>query len=334
MTPLVTILVPTIGARLAYLPDTMRSIADQTFTDFEVKILDNASPEPAHARFVAWAATDRRIEVLRVPERVPQFENFNRGILASRGRYVAFMHDDDVYRPRYLEAQLALLETHPACGIAGSNYDFVDGNGEVTERRHWIKKTEVWSGKRYITNLLSRGRNCIPMPGIVYRKEVFGGRGFDLDVPPYFGDFVLLMRMAETWDLAVVEEAVVGVRRHEGQESLSMPFSRAFEYRTRVLKDYCAEYYARHPEDVRFMRQLERRVDLVHRIAMMWGWLNADSAVEALACAEKYPVTKGRLVDDGVATLLRTLAPRYGESRVRPKNVLGLARRISGTLGV
>jgi hypothetical protein len=70
---------------------------------------------------------------------------------------------------------------------------------------------------------------------------------------------------------------------------------------------------------------------------MMWGWLNASTVEEARACAERYPPRRGRLVDDGVASVMDRLGPAWARARLERetgKSVLGFARRISGSLGV
>lgn len=125
-TPTITILVPSIG-RMAYLPETRRCVSTQTRRDFEVLVLDNASPPDAQRFFADWARDDERVKILRVDERVPMFTNFNRGMRETKTELVTFFHDDDVYLPRFLEVLAGALERRPAAAFAGSNFDFVDG---------------------------------------------------------------------------------------------------------------------------------------------------------------------------------------------------------------
>src|SRR5690242_20731661 len=92
--PAVTICVPTIG-RTATLAATLDSIRAQSFPDYEVLILDNASVAGAQDIIRRFANNDDRISVLRVDHRIPMFDNFQRGVDQARGRYVTFFHDDD-----------------------------------------------------------------------------------------------------------------------------------------------------------------------------------------------------------------------------------------------
>ena len=314
--PLVSICVPTIG-RAEYLPTTIRRVEEQTLRDFEVIVLDNAAPRDVVREFLEpFAKRDSRVRLERCEPRIPMFANFNRGLRAARGRYVVFFHDDDIYATDLLEQAVGVLDRHPRAAFFGTNYDFVDETGLVTEERRWIERDAVVPGRVYIEDVITRGRNLVPMPGIVFRHEVVKD-GFDEALPFHFGDFVLLMRMAEGHDVALHATPLVQIRRHHEQASQSMPLSRAIPLRTQVLVDYLREYEARHPEDAGLVRRLHRRVALGHRAGLAWGWVNALDPAEAEACAEGL----GRGFLDASARRLL-----LGLDRVGARNALGSSR--------
>lgn len=287
---MVTVCVPTIG-RMEYLPAVVEAMAAQTFTDYEILVLDNDSPEPAKTFLEEWAAKEPRVKLMRVSPRVPMFDNFDRGIRAAKGRYVTFVHDDDVYLPHFIDAQVKLLEQSPRAGFSGAAFDLVDEQGKTVERRRWVPKTAIWPGKRYIETLVRTGRNLIPMPGLMYRTEVFGGRGFDRDVSPYFGDFTILSRIAERYDVGVIAEPVMYVRKHTAQASRSFPVSEWAPMRSETLRAYCTEYLGRHPEDAAFVAKLRRSVEIRHRVALLWGWASAEERRESRVCTELFGQT-------------------------------------------
>lgn len=281
--PLITILVPSIG-RMDFLPEVRRCLASQTRRDYSVIVLDNASPAAAREFFARWADDETHVLVARSDERIPMFSNFNRGMRMVDTPFVTFFHDDDVYLPRFLEVLVSALEDHPRAAFAGSNFDFVDEKGEVTERRRWIKRTELWSGERYIAELVGRSRNPVPMPGLVFRRDAFGADGFDESLPIHFGDFVLLMRAAEQRGIVACAEPVVRIRRHGAQAS-AIPFSRTIALRTMLMHQYLDEYAAR-GTPARDVAGLRRRVALAHRVGMVWGWLSSGQASERQACLD------------------------------------------------
>ena len=322
--PRVTVCVPTIG-RLEYLAATRASIEAQTFAEFEVLVLDNASADDGRALLEDWAARDARVRVLRVEPRIPMFENFNRGLLAARGDYVTFCHDDDTVAPELLARQVAFLDAHPRAGFSGSNYDYIDERGQVIEQRRLVRATEVWSGLRYIRALVRSGRNPLTMQSIFYRRAALPAGGIDTRLPIHYGDFVFLMRMAESWDVGLVAESLVQVRRHAAQASSSMTLSRGIALRTEVLGAYVDELAARRPHARGLVAELRAGLALSHRTGLVWGWLSARDPEEARACARG--LGSGPL-DVALGAVLRGLGAIAPASGARRERLAAAARRL------
>lgn len=280
--PLVSICVPTIG-RVEYLSAALQSLREQTYENYEVIVLDNASGPEAQSVLTEFVANNSNARILRVNERVPMFANFNRGIRAAVGEYVVFFHDDDHYDSRFLDAHVTMLEANPQAAFAGSNWNMINSEGRVTVRRRLIRKTGTWNGRDFIERLVRRGRSELATPALVFRREVVKTCGFDERCPIHWGDFTILMRIAEQWDVAVVAEPLFSWRSHE-QNSSRMAFSQSIPLRTSVLRDYCSEYAVRHPEDLEFLNRLKRLVDRGHHRGLLWGWLVASNDAESRAC--------------------------------------------------
>lgn len=325
--PRITILLPTIG-RMDYLPMTRRCLREQTRQDYRVIVLDNGSPPDAAAWFAAWAREDPRVEVARADPRVPMFANFNRGMRAVDTELVTFFHDDDEYLPDYLEVLAGALEEHPRAAFSGSNYDYIDATGAVTEERRWIRRTEVWDAPRYLRELVGRGRNPVPMPGLVFRRSAFPAEGFDESLPIHFGDFVLLLRAAEHGGMVAVTRPVVRIRMHVGQAS-AVPRSRAIALRSEILAAYLDEYGARHPDDRALVEAMRNRIALTHRAGMLWGWVIGADDDERRACLDA--LGDGRL--DAAARRVLTWADELGlRPRRTDSRLMKLARRGAGFL--
>jgi glycosyltransferase involved in cell wall biosynthesis len=318
--PVVSICVPTIG-RVEYLPEVEASLSAQTFRDFEVLVLDNESPAEAEWQIRGWAERDPRVRVLRVSPRVPMFENFRRGIVATRGKYVTFCHDDDAVFPTFLERNVAFMESHPEAAFAGSNYVFMDGSGKIFEERAWIRRTETWDGRRYIRALMRRGRNPITMQSVFYRREPIVEH-FDATISPHYGDFVILMRMAEHGRVGFIAETLVKVRQHDGQAS-KWPVSRGIPLRTQILLDYCRELRSRWPADE--VAALERDVRRAHALYLAWGWLAAPDREEADACIASM---NGSKLESGLAAVLRGV-DRIGATPAARRRIADFARRVA-----
>jgi len=281
--PRITILVPSIG-RMEYLPLTRRCANDQTRKDFRILILDNASPPEARAFFADWAKQDPRVEVVRADTRLPMFTNFNRGMRAVKTELVTFFHDDDFYEPDYLEVLIAELDRFPQAAFSGSNWSYIDETGAIMERRRWIERTEHWDMRRYMEELVGRGRNPVSMPGLVFRRDAFPPEGFDEEISIHYGDFIILLRAAEDRGMVAVEKQVVRIRKHSGQAS-AQPLS-MLALRTELMSKYLDDYAGRHPEDHALVAKLRKRIALTHRTGLVWGWLTGKDAGEREHCLE------------------------------------------------
>jgi glycosyltransferase involved in cell wall biosynthesis len=142
-TPAVSIIVPAYNTA-HLIGETLESIAAQTYTDYEVIVVNDGSPDTP--------ALERALEPHR--ERIVYLRQENRGvsaarntaIRASRGEYIALIDSDDTWEPEYLEVQVAALEADPTLDVvypdarivgdhpkAGRTYmDVYPSRGEVT----------------------------------------------------------------------------------------------------------------------------------------------------------------------------------------------------------
>ena len=136
-TPKVSVLLTTYnGAPL--LAETLDSLLAQRFTDFEVVIVDDASPDPRTPELLTqYAARDARLRILK-PERnlgIVGARNF--GFAACRGAYIAPQDHDDLSHPDRLGMQAAHLDTHPRTVVVGTTVVVLrpDGHKEIVDDR-------------------------------------------------------------------------------------------------------------------------------------------------------------------------------------------------------
>lgn len=300
--PLVTVCIPTIG-RMQYLTRVFERLPEQTYPNVEVIILDNGSPLDAQLVIDAFAASHPNVHVLRSAVRVPMFVNFNRGVQAARGKYTAFFHDDDEYDPAFLARLVALMEAHPSAAFAGGNFDIMDGEGQLTRRRKLIPRTELWKGRRFIEEVMRRGLSPLSTPAILFRSDLLKVHGFDVALPMNWGDFPILMRLAERGDVAVHEDPLFRWRVH-GANSSNIPSSDAVPLRTRLLLDYCDEFAARHPAETRFTATIRAHAARTHLKGLLWGWISAGTEDDALRCRQ---LLAGTGAGRWLSSLLNTL---------------------------
>lgn len=325
--PLITVCVPTIG-RLEYIFQTLDSLRKQTLQNYELLILDNGSDQSAANKLVAYAATDPKARILRSEERLPMFRNFNRGLAAARGRYVTFFHDDDMYEPTFLERTTSMLNSHGKAAFAGSNYYVIDGYNNVGGMRRLIRRTYSQNGDDFIRDLIRRGRNTIPTPGIVFRKSAFDERGFDEALSIHFGDFIILMRMAEQHEAVLIADPLMRIRLH-GQNASNVPMSRAAPLQYQLIHTYINDFEKRTPARRHFAVELRDLADAALRRSLLWGWISADDPVEAKRCLELFRSSGGSPIAAGFVGWLDSI----GFKATRGQAVAAFIRRLGRSVG-
>ena len=122
----VSVVVPCFNAA-AFLGRTIESVLAQTFTDFEIIVVDDRSTDGSTAIVERYAGADRRV-VLRQMARnagAPAAPR-NAGVSAARGEWIAFLDADDVWHPRKLELQMRALDKFGAPMCSTQMVDFRD----------------------------------------------------------------------------------------------------------------------------------------------------------------------------------------------------------------
>lgn len=122
----VTVLMPAYNVA-NYIAEAIRSVLEQTFTDFELLIIDDGSADDTVAEIHTFR--DPRIRLIRA-----NHEGFaaalNRGIQEAKGYYIARFDADDICYPERLSVQYHFMKAHPEYILTGTDADYVDMTGE------------------------------------------------------------------------------------------------------------------------------------------------------------------------------------------------------------
>ena len=110
--PRLSVIMPTYN-RSTTVRRAINSILVQTFSDFEFIIVDDSSTDDTPSILLEYASRDERIVLLRQEKNQGQAAARNLGVNKARGKYIAFMDDDDVSLPLRLEKQVAFMDNNP-----------------------------------------------------------------------------------------------------------------------------------------------------------------------------------------------------------------------------
>ena len=126
--PKVTVVMPVYNVQ-SFLSEAVDSVLQQTFTDFELIIVDDGSTDASYPICQILSMHDNRIIVLRQKNRGLAGAR-NTGILASEGRYIAFLDSDDVWHEDKLMQHVALLDENPKVGVSYCPSVFIDNDSQ------------------------------------------------------------------------------------------------------------------------------------------------------------------------------------------------------------
>lgn len=212
--PLFSVILPTYN-RAGLLTRAIRSVLNQTFTNFELIIVDDASTDKT--REVISSFDDARIVYIRRDKNGGNACAKNSAIRQATGKYIAFLDDDDEYLPAFLAKMFAVLEAAPEtvgfawCGVYNVE-DTPTGEKQLGE--------EMWQPRyhnrehAYLSFL--RSRRISAHNGLTVKISCFHSAGlFDENLRKAV-DTDFLIRLARCFDFVVVSEVLVKFHNHNG----------------------------------------------------------------------------------------------------------------------
>lgn len=208
-TPSISVVMPVYNTE-KYIADSMRSILNQTFSDFELIVVNDGSTDASLE--IIKSFKDQRITVLENKTNLGNYATRNIGHFAARGKYICVMDADDLALPNRLEKQYAFMEQYPEVGIAGSCIQYVGSNQII------IRDPDA-----EITKIKLLANNYICHPSIIMRYELL--QKYDLLYDEsfwYAGDYDLMVRASAHFPVLNMGDVLLQYRWSPQQLSASM----------------------------------------------------------------------------------------------------------------
>jgi len=220
-TPTVSVCIPTFN-RAGMLRESIASVLDQTFQDFELIVCDNGSKDETEAVVKSFA--DQRIAYHPVAQNIGQRPNWNRCLALASGRYIGLFFDDDMMMPDNLAEKVAVLERYQRVGLVHSKYHIVDSHGAMLEPNtnkatagHRETDTQE-PGPDVLDTLLKH--NIIHESTVIFRRDCYQQLGGFSDRLSLAFDWEYWMRIASCYDVAFVAKPLVKWRDHLGSVTI------------------------------------------------------------------------------------------------------------------
>lgn len=126
----VSVMIPSYNTE-KYIVETIRSVIAQTFTDWELIVVDDHSTDRTADIVARFAAEDARITLVRNPENLGMMRNWNYGLSLCTAPYFVKLDCDDVWAPEMLQACYTILEQDTSVGMVFSKYRLIDDNNQL-----------------------------------------------------------------------------------------------------------------------------------------------------------------------------------------------------------
>lgn len=222
--PKVSVIIPNYN-HARYLAQRIQSVLNQTFTDFEVLVLDDCSTDQSMAVITDFASRDSRIKIVENSENSGStFAQWNKGVSLANGEYIWIAESDDYCEPVLLEKLVHILDDHPNVGIAFAQSTIVDENGNTVnsfnENYKFIYKSDRWkhdflvNGKTEVADYLIFSNTIPNASGALMRKSVYQKAGGAETGWRLNGDWFFYVKMLLISDLAYVAEHLNYFRMH------------------------------------------------------------------------------------------------------------------------
>jgi len=207
--PKVSVIIPAYNA-MTYLPETLESVLNQRFTDFEVLIINDGSSDG----IVEWASgiKDSRVKLIsQANQGLPGARNT--GIWHSQGEYLAFLDADDIWESSKLAKQVKCLDKNLDIGMVSSWISTIDPNGNLINIYRNYQFGNELKRELFRSNIIFCGSTPL------VRRMCFEKVGFFERSLKSAEDWDMWLRIAIYYSICVIQEPLVRYRRHPNSMS-------------------------------------------------------------------------------------------------------------------
>jgi glycosyltransferase involved in cell wall biosynthesis len=206
--PEISVIIPVFNAA-TFLHESIESILNQTFSDFELIILNDKSTDESLEIIKKIQSKDNRIIIIDKEQNVGPAYLRNEGINAAKGKFIALMDADDIAIPTRFEKQIAVLKNNPEIGVCGTGFTFF-GSKKNKTIKHSIHHDAIKVSFLHSCN--------IGNPTVMFKKEVLGDLKFDNDFVPA-EDYDLWSRLLAKTNFYNIPESLLNYRQHDNNIS-------------------------------------------------------------------------------------------------------------------
>jgi len=180
MDPCVSVLMPAFNAE-AYINEAIDSVLAQTYTDFELLVVNDGSTDATGSRVLNYS--DSRIRLIDKPNNEGLAAARNTALYAARGRYVAWLDSDDIAHPSRLGLQVSMLDRKPEVGMCGSWVKTIGSEEQRTwryPRKAKYLRAHMLFDDPFATSAVTMVRDIALNHGILFNEDNAPAEDYDV----------------------------------------------------------------------------------------------------------------------------------------------------------
>jgi glycosyltransferase involved in cell wall biosynthesis len=191
-----------------YIGESIQSILDQTYTDFELIVIDDGSTDETLS--VIQSFNDRRIRLANNDQNIGLVAGLNKGLNLAQYEYIAIMHGDDIALPNRLAEQVDYLQTHPEVVCCGSWINILGTNQTIAYPTH---PDEV--------HVRMLQENVIAHPTVMFRSATIRTHNLSYHPEYHYGaeDYAFWQQFMLVGKMANIPKVLLKYRVHNNQKS-------------------------------------------------------------------------------------------------------------------
>src|SRR5664280_292038 len=179
MNPKVSVCIPTYNYA-KYLPETIESVLSQTFTDYELIIIDDCSTDHTKDIGLYYASNDKRISFSVNSSNIGMVKNWNLCLSVAKGDYIRYVFGDDLLIHKDAIAKMVdILDSNNDIALVSSSRKVIDENSNEKKILSHFRNITAAKGTAIINKCLSEQKNLIGEPSVVMFRRNNATRGFN-----------------------------------------------------------------------------------------------------------------------------------------------------------
>jgi teichuronic acid biosynthesis glycosyltransferase TuaG len=202
-----------------YLSEAIESVLNQTYSNFELIIVDDCSTDGSAAIIRKYGHNDKRIKYLIHPKNAGIARSFNEGLEQCSGDLIAYISSDDVWEEKRLEKGVDVLDAEQDIDYLYSDLSIIDEKGKLTGKRgHELYKSQTGEYSGNLFNTLIRG-NFIGGTSMFLRRQSMGSTHLN-DELKYLNDWLFFIELAEKGKFYYIPDTLARYRVHSNSTNL------------------------------------------------------------------------------------------------------------------